>query len=160
MAAVPDDRTGPTDKALYLTATMCGLRQGELVALRWQDVDHEAGVLRVRRTYSRGEFGTPKSRRSSRAVPLPERVARELDTHHRRAAYTAGTDLVFCHPDTGRPYDAKKIRKRFYAARDAAGVRPVRSTIFGTPSAPGWPPPAARSAPCRSTWGTATTPPR
>ena len=124
--AVPADRTGPTDKALYLTATMCGLRQGELVALRWQDVDAEAGVIRVRRSYSRGKFGAPKSRRGSRAVPMPVRVARSLEAHRSRTAYAADTDLVFGHPDTGNPYDASKMRKRFKLAIAAAEIRPVR----------------------------------
>lgn len=47
--------------ALYLAAAMTGLRQGELVALRWVDVDWKrAGRIRVRRNYSSQEFGTPK----------------------------------------------------------------------------------------------------
>lgn len=43
LRAVPDDLLGPTDRALHLTATMTGLRQGELVALRWQDIDWPPG---------------------------------------------------------------------------------------------------------------------
>jgi site-specific recombinase XerD len=54
LRAVPgDDVLGPTDHALYTTAAMTGLRQGELVALRWRDIDWTAGVVRVRRNYSR-----------------------------------------------------------------------------------------------------------
>jgi len=44
---------------------MTGLRQGELLALRWLDVDWRAARLRVRRTFTRGRFGAPKSRRFS-----------------------------------------------------------------------------------------------
>lgn len=105
---------------------MCGLRQGELIALRWQDVDFGVGVIRVRRSFTRGQFGTPKSRRSSRAVPMPGRVAAELESHLGRSAYTADSDLVLCHPDTGNPYDASKLRKRFKSAVAAAGIRPIR----------------------------------
>ncbi len=47
MRAVPDDTLGRMEGALYLTAAMTGLRQGELVALRWQDVDWSAAVVRV-----------------------------------------------------------------------------------------------------------------
>lgn len=126
LAAVPTDRLGPTDRALYMVAAMCGLRQGELIALRWQDVDFGAGVIRVRRSFTRGQFGTPKSRRSSRAVPMPERVAAELGRHLERSAYTTDPDLVLCHPDTGHPYDASKLRKRFKSAVAAAGIRPIR----------------------------------
>jgi integrase len=39
LRAVPEDHFGPTDRALYLTAALTGLRQGELFGLRWQDVD-------------------------------------------------------------------------------------------------------------------------
>ena len=39
------------DRAMYLTAAMTGLRQGELVALRWRDVDWTAGRIRVRQNY-------------------------------------------------------------------------------------------------------------
>jgi len=123
LRAVPrDDVRGRTDYALYLTAAMTGLRQGELVALRWRDVDWLAGVVRVRRTYTRGEWGAPKSRRSSRAVPLANRVAAELERHFQRSAYKGDDDLVFAHPQTGHPYDASKLRERFYDAMKAAGM--------------------------------------
>lgn len=49
------------DRAIFITAVMTGLRKGELVALRWCDVDWNAQRIRVRRNYTRGEFGTPKS---------------------------------------------------------------------------------------------------
>jgi integrase len=126
IAAVPDDTLGATERVLYLTAALTGLRQGELVALRWADVDWLAGVIRVRRNYTRKQWGTPKSRRSSRAVPLPKQVATELEHHFQRSAYQADTDLVFCHPQTGNPYDASKLRKRFKKALKRAKVREVR----------------------------------
>jgi integrase len=101
---------------------MTGLRQGELVALRWRDIDWTAAVVRVRRNYTRGAWGTPKSRRSSRAVPLADRAAAELEHHSQRSAYRADDQLVFCHPHTGNPYDASKLRERFYNAMKAAGM--------------------------------------
>jgi integrase len=67
------------DRAMFLTAAMTGLRKGELIALRWRDVDWTAGKIRVRRNYVRGEFGTPKSRSSTRSVPMADEVAGELD---------------------------------------------------------------------------------
>ena len=45
-----------------------------------------------------------------------DRVAATLERHFGRSACTADDDLVFCHPDTGRPYDASKSRVRFKAA--------------------------------------------
>ena len=80
LGAVSNDEVlGPTDRALYMTAAMTGLRQGELLALRWRDVDWPAARLRVRQNYVRGHWGTPKSRRGSRSVPMVDRVAGELE---------------------------------------------------------------------------------
>src|SRR5205807_1959229 len=84
--AVPDDELGRMERPLYLTAAMTGLRQGELLALRWRDVDSAAGFIRVGRSYTRGRFSAPKSRRSNRAVAMTARVAAELASHRQRSA--------------------------------------------------------------------------
>ena len=126
LAATPTDERGTTERVLYLTAAMTGLRRGELLALRWQDIDWTAGVVRVRRNYTRGQFGTPKSRRSSRAVPLAQRVRDELRLHYERSRFQAPADLVFCHPELGVVLDPAKLRRRFQAAARRAGLRPVR----------------------------------
>ena len=83
-------------------------------------------MIRVRRSYTRGQFGTPKSRRSNRAVPIADRLAGELERQFQRSPYQADDDLVFCHPDTGHPYDASKLRRRLKAVVRSAGVREVR----------------------------------
>ena len=71
LRGVPDDALGRVERRMYLAATMTGMRQGELLALRWRDIDWPARRVRVRRTTS-GEFGTPKSR-SSPQRPGPAR---------------------------------------------------------------------------------------
>jgi integrase len=126
LRAVPNDELGRMERVLYLTAAMTGMRRGECVALRWRDVDWTAGLIRVRRSYGDGEFGPPKTRRSSRAVPMADRVAAELDRLHQESAYQDEEDLVFCHPLLGGVYDPSKLRKRFVAAARRAAVRPVR----------------------------------
>jgi integrase len=126
LRAVPDDRLGATDRVLYVTAAMTGMRKGELQALRWIDVDWPAGVIRVRRSYGGGEFTAPKSRRSVRAVPMAARVATDLARHQQQSHYAGEHDLVFAHPQTGSPYDASKILKRFKDAMAAAGLRDAR----------------------------------
>jgi integrase len=126
LAAVPDDPRGPTERAIYLTGAMTGLRQGELLALRWQDIDWSAGRIRVRRSFVRGEFGTPKSRRSTRSVPLADEVAGQLERHFQRSQYQHDDDLVFGHPHTGDPLDRSRLLKRFKAAAKRAGLQSVR----------------------------------
>ena len=56
----------------------------------------------------RGEFAPPKSERSSRSVPLADRLAGELDRLHRKTAYRTDDDLVFAHPRTGKPIDRSR----------------------------------------------------
>ncbi len=126
-AVDPDKRPfGSTDRALYLTAAMSGLRQGELLALRWRDVDWEASRIRVRRNYVRGHWVTPKSTAGSRAVPLIDLVAGELDRHFKRSVYQGDDDLVFAHPEKGTVLSHRALSERFKKALKAAGVRPVR----------------------------------
>ena len=109
LRAVPDDVYGPTERTLYLTAAMTGLRQGELIALRWKDIDWSAGRVRVRQNRVRGQYGTPKSRRGSRAVPLADRVAGELERHFQRSTLQDDDDLVFAHPSRA----GRSTRRRY-----------------------------------------------
>ena len=126
LRATPDDDLGRIERVMYLTAAMTGMPQGELLALRWIDVDWAAGRVRVRRNFVRGEFGTPKSRRSSRSVPLATRAACDLESLYQTTAYRADQDLVFAHPHTGKPIDRSRLLKRFKVAVRNAGVRDMR----------------------------------
>jgi integrase len=110
------------DRVLYRVAAMTGLRQGELLALRWMDVDWLAGRVRVRQNYVRGEYGTPKSRRSVRSVPMADEVARALEGWSQVSVFTGDDDLVFCNPGSGEPLSASKVTKRMQAALAAAGL--------------------------------------
>ena len=123
---IPDDAWGVLERPLYLMAAMTGLRQGELLALRWQDLDWLAQRVRVRRAYVRGEFKGPKSRRGARGVPMAQRLAGELEHLSQASEFQADEDLVFAHPETGGPLDRSKVRKRFQRACSRAGVRRVR----------------------------------
>lgn len=72
-----DSTYGSTDRALYATAMKAGLRQGELLALRWRNVDWTAARIRVRLSFDRIEDGPPKSKAAVRAAPLPDSLAAE-----------------------------------------------------------------------------------
>jgi integrase len=124
----PPDLLGPVVRVLVLTAAMTGLRQSELLGLRWRDIDWEAQRIRVRNTYVRGEHSAAgKSDLSSRrSVPMADRLAREIDRWSQRSMHAGADDLVFAHPSTGRPVDRSKLTKRFKTACVEAGVRPIR----------------------------------
>jgi len=118
-------RPGPfqaTDRALFLTAAMTGLRKGELIALRWRDVDWTAARIRVRQNYVRGAFGTPKSRRSTRSVPMADEVGGELERLFQRSRFQGDGDLVFAHPTNGDPLPKANVTRRFRKALKAAGL--------------------------------------
>ena len=121
----PDDAFGRLEPTLYLTAAMTGLRQGELLGLRWRDVDFDARKLRVVSPFVRGEFGDPKSAGSGRSVPMAERVAVALAELRERSHYSHDRDLVFCHPETGKPLDRSKLVRRFKQALDRADVHRI-----------------------------------
>ncbi|MGI8439859.1 MAG: tyrosine-type recombinase/integrase [Thermoleophilaceae bacterium] len=113
------------DRTLYLTAAMTGLRQGELIALRWLDVDWLAQRIRVRRNHVLGEFDTPKSRRGSRSVPMTTRVVGALDGLHRASRWQEDEHLVFAEPDTGEPLRRGALMRRYRRALKAAQLEPT-----------------------------------
>lgn len=122
------DVLGPVLRVVVLTAAMTGLRQSELLGLRWRDVDWIAQRIRVRNTFVRGEHSTDgKSDLSTkRSVPMADRLAGALDLWSRRTAYRGENDLVFAHPQTGNPLDRKKVSKRFKAACKDARVHEIK----------------------------------
>lgn len=118
IAALPAE-----DCALWGTAFYAGLRRGELRALRWTDVDLEAGVIHVRRGWDDdpevGEIEV-KSDAGRRRVPLVG-VLRALMNAHREAAGRSGDDLVFGRTAV-EPFIPSTIRRRALRAwRDANG---------------------------------------
>lgn len=121
----PDDAFGRIEPALYLVAAMSGLRQGELLGLRWRDVDFEASRLRVVSPFVRGEFADPKSVGSARSVPMASRVAETLRALQKSTPFARQDDLVFAHPETGRPLDRSKLVRRFAQAIKRADVNTV-----------------------------------
>ena len=65
-------------RTLVFLLSLTGLRIGELLALRWRNVDLMAGLLRVEETVYEGHFDEPKSRHSVRLIPLGQRAVRVL----------------------------------------------------------------------------------
>jgi integrase len=112
------------DAALYLTAAFTGLRRGELVALRWRDIDFTAHRIRVCGSYAGGQLTTPKSGKV-RSVPLAPVVAQALARLGQREFWTDEDELVF--PGiVGNCLDASALARRYRAALKRAALRPLR----------------------------------
>jgi integrase len=112
------------DAELVRVAAYAGLRLGELLALRWRDVDFAGHALTVSRAMSSGIESSTKSGRVRR-VPLPDQAAAALKRLRKREDYTAPCERVFFNV-FGRVRDGSALRRRFKRARDAAGLRPLR----------------------------------
>lgn len=112
------------DAAIFLTAAFTGMRQGELLALRWRDVDFAQSVLRVRASYGLGQTTAPKSGKV-RSVPLAPDVAKALARVGNRERCTEDDDLVFLG-DLGGHVDSAALRRRYKAALERAGLRQLR----------------------------------
>jgi integrase len=112
------------DAAIFLTAAFTGLRRGELLALRWRDVDFAGSTVRVRASYAGGELTTPKSGKV-RSVPLAPEVANALARLGQRSHWTADDDLVFSG-EAGNYLDGSALRRRYASALARAGLRPLR----------------------------------
>lgn len=136
LAAVAGDRL----EALITVALAVGLRQGEALGLRWEDVDLDGGTLAVRRSLIRADgawlFGEPKTARSRRTVPLPDEVVAALREHRGRQLQErlrAGPlwdggrwdDLVFTD-ETGGPLSTFHVGRRFRALIAEAGLPRMR----------------------------------
>lgn len=112
------------DGAMYLTAAFAGLRRGELVALRWRDVDFAGEAIRVRGNFSHGQVVSPKSGKI-RTVPMVPAVAEALARLANRERFTADDDIVFPSA-TGEHIDASALRRRYLRALLTAGLRSLR----------------------------------
>jgi integrase len=133
LATIPDepegrDALGPVLRVLILAAASTGLRQSELLGLRWKDVDTRAQRIRVRNAWVRGEHsGEGKSDLSTkRSVPMTDRLAGELAGWRRRTHYADDDHLAFAHPHLGTPLDRTKVTRRFQKACAEAAVRVIR----------------------------------
>lgn len=111
------------DAAIFLTAALTGLRRGELVALRWRDVDFAGEAVRVRGNYSQGELVTPKSGKV-RSVPMVSEVAQRLARLGQRELFVGQRDPVFAGIAGGH-LDASALRRRYLTALQRAGLRPL-----------------------------------
>lgn len=120
---------------LFAMAVATGMRQGELLALRWADVDLERGTVRVRHTLERRTraLAAPKTAGSVRDVPFADfarEALRNWSTRQKRERLAAGAawkdrGLVFTTP-VGMPLHGTKVTASLHAALRQAGLRSQR----------------------------------
>jgi integrase len=113
------------DRPLWATAIYAGLRRGELMALRWRDVDLAAGVIEVARAWDPKEhvIVAPKSAAGVRRVPIAAALRAQL-APAKLAAATDAERLAFGSGNS--PFSASSSGERARRAWRRAGLRPIR----------------------------------
>jgi integrase len=124
VAALVRHAADEQDAAIYLTAAFTGLRRGELVALRWRDIDFAGSAIKVWASYAKGTLTKPKSGKP-RVVPMVPDVAGALARLSQREHSTGEDDLLFLG-ESGGYLDASALRRRYVRAQKAAGLRALR----------------------------------
>ena len=126
----------PERYSLFLTAVMTGMRRGELLAMKWQNVDWNRGQYFVKESLYRQSFQEPKSERSRRSINLSPTVLDVLEAGFDSQAATglhadpAYQDLIFCHED-GRSLNPDHLsKKELHRVLEAAGLRRIRFHDF------------------------------
>lgn len=129
---------GGRNEARWIVGLALGLRQGEVLGLWWDDIDLDAGTLRVRRALQRQRadglvFTEPKTARSRRTVSLPAPLVASLRAHRSHqlqerllaGSMWRGSDCVFT-TECGSPIDPPNDYRLFKQLLVAAGLREVR----------------------------------
>jgi integrase len=114
-------------RTLCLTALKTGMRQGELLALQWGDVDLRQAVVRVRHSFTGGQLGTPKNR-ERRDVDLISDVVKLLARQRDQCESFTANSLVFPDHDLGFLSPTILLKRQLYPAMAAANVQRIGPT--------------------------------
>jgi integrase len=122
----------PEHYPMALTLARTGMRLGEVLALKWEDVDFDERSIKVRRTYARGKIGPPKNGKS-RTVDMSRQLTKVLQNHRLQQKHHAlkfgwrsVPKWVFVN-SVGKPLDINHWRRRvFYRVLKEAGIKKMR----------------------------------
>jgi integrase len=117
----------PQYRTLLATAVLSGLRQSELLGLRWRDIDFADQLIHVRRALDRkGRDVPPKTRHSVRDVVLMAALAQALKEHRQRSPFKGPEDFVFAS-QVGTPLHRRNVwRQALQPAFSKAGIERLR----------------------------------
>lgn len=137
-------------RALFILAPSCGARQGELLALKWDDIDFEKNTIRINETVKRVKtfdnsksktkvvFKIPKTPSSNRVINIPQLVMHEIckhKMHQNEEKLKTGSEyidnnLVFC-TDIGKPLDTSNLMRVYKRILKRSGIN-TRGVTFHT----------------------------
>jgi integrase len=129
------DEDAPSWRLFFELLAWSGMRIGELVELRWRDVDLGEQVVRVRRRYFDGRVGPPKTKYGKRTLRLTPPLARALWRHR---AGAKDDELVLTNPGGGRVQQPNLMRRVLKPATVKAGLGEWVREQDGTLRADSW----------------------
>jgi len=118
----------------FLLAITTGMRKGEILGLRWKDIDFNKSYLSIRKTYTKhNQFQEPKTKSSQRSVALPHETLEALKQQKKEIAKEklilgpiyGDFDLVISTA-TGNPVSHRNLSRTWYRLLDEADVKPIR----------------------------------
>ena len=130
-------------EVLFLIALGTGLRLGELLGLKWSDIDFNTGILTVNRTLSRvknqttGKYEiieqTPKTKNSNRTIPIPNDILNKLKEHKKNQSKQRlfvgegyiNNNYVFTD-DIGNPIDDKRPGRNLKSTLAKLSIEPIK----------------------------------
>lgn len=123
----------PQFRPLFIVLALTGLRIGEVLGLKWSDVDQDRDSLHIRRSIWAGKEQSPKSKRSIREKPLGPILRRALEAQKSLcpSSEPEPNEYVFA-AGNGQALYADDLRKRvLYPAMDKAGITDRKRRAFG-----------------------------
>jgi integrase len=112
-------------RTLFLLAVFTGARQGELLGLKWGDIDWTACQVNIQRTFNKGRFFATKTKTSNRKVDLGPTVMIELKKW-KLACPQGDLNLVFPNGAGGPINYSNMVRRHYHPALEAAGLPRIR----------------------------------
>ena len=96
----------PHARTMAVTAAVTGLRCGELIGLKWADVDFDQGTIKIVRSLVDQAEGKPKTETSRKPLPLSPQLAQTLLNWREVSPFTRGEDWIFASPSNfgKKPY--------------------------------------------------------
>jgi integrase len=121
LAAVPQ-----RDRVVWALALYAGLRRGEIMALRWRDLDFTEREIRVERGWD-DKVGVidPKSRAACRSVPMADRLAAILSAHRAACAWAGDDEGLVTGVSRVTPFGPTGLHGRARRAWKATDLRPI-----------------------------------
>lgn len=115
----------PKYKTLFLTAIMTGAREGEILGLKWSDIEFNKKQIFIKRSFNHGQFFAPKTKQSIRAIDIAPTLLQALASW-KLASTPNEHDLVFAN-EAGQPLNySNMVNRHFFKALKDANIEKIR----------------------------------